>query len=97
MAVTAYLRLSCTPESRDRVLPLIQDAVSVVQGQEGFQDLDAYHCPEEREWHLFATWESREHHEACQRSPQWFMLIPAISELMEEEALQFKLTFCEPL
>lgn len=97
MAVVAYLNLTYTPEVSVKVLQLVQNAVEVVKCQDGFQDLNAYHCQEEAAWHLFITWESQDHHEACQRSPQWIMLMPVLSELMEDEALQLKLRFCESL
>ncbi len=97
MAVVAYINLTYTPDVRDKVLHLVQNAVEVVKGQDGFQDLNAYHCQEDTAWHLFITWESQEHHDACQRSPQWIMLMPVLSELMEDESLQLKLRFCESL
>jgi heme-degrading monooxygenase HmoA len=97
MAVVAYLHLKYTPEAKEKVLKLIQDAVGIARDQEGFQDLNAYHCLEASAWHVFITWESQAHHDACQNSPQWLMLMPVLSELMEAEALELKLTFCEAL
>ena len=97
MAVVAHLRLTYTPEVEKKVLSLMREASAILKRQDGFLDLVTYRCLEDNELLGFIHWESLEHHEACQRNPEWFMLMPDWSELLEDEAVQLAITFCECL
>jgi heme-degrading monooxygenase HmoA len=97
MAVVAHLHITYQPDVEDQVSQLVREAAGVLKTQNGFQELRAYRGREAHDIQLFITWERQEDHEACQRSPQWLMLMPVLSELMEADALQFKLAFCDPL
>ena len=97
MAVVAYLRLVYEPDVKDKVFNLLHQATDILEHQDGFLGLQTYTCLEDNEMVGFITWDSLAQHEACQRNPEWFALLADWSDLLEEQAVQLDVKFCEAI
>ena len=93
MSVIAMTRVIFDPDVEDEVLELGEKAVRIFEQQSGFIGMQQYQVKGAGEIISLVEWDSELAHAACQKSPDWLLLMPQWCALQEngEVTLEAKL------
>ena len=93
MSVIAMTRVIFDPDVEEEVLELGEKAVRIFEQQQGFMGMKQYRVKEACEMISLVEWESELAHGACQKSPDWLLLMHQWCALQEngEVTLETKL------
>ncbi len=93
MSVIAMTRVIFDPDVEEEVLELGEKAVRIFEQQPGFVGMRQYRAQEAGEIISLVEWDSELAHRACQKSPDWLLLMPQWCALQEggEVTLETKL------
>ena len=97
MSALVYMEVKFAPHAKKRLQNLLEEAQEVLENQSGFRGMKKYRCLEEDTLFGLLEWDRLEDFEACKRTPDWLVIMPEWSDLLEEEAVELVFKYCETM
>ena len=97
MSVIAMTRVIFDPDVEEEVLELGEKAVRIFEQQSGFMGMKQYRVKGAGEIVSLVEWDSELAHGACQKSPDWLLLMPQWCALQEDGEVTLETKLLEAL